>query len=110
MARHRRSRIKDASQIDIPLPAARFLAPEIFKPRWAQFRVPHRMLDVLVPQVSLQRARVMPPVCKRIAARMAQHVRMHTELEPGLDASPRDHLGETRRGERCAPLRHEQER
>jgi len=34
---------------------------------------------------------------------------MHTELELGLMARPRDHLGEARRGERRAPLRCEHE-
>jgi hypothetical protein len=39
----------------------RSLAPKILEPRWIQFGVPHRMLDILVTQVSLQ-AGVVPPV------------------------------------------------
>jgi len=56
------------------------------------------MLNIFVAQVGLQRPGIVPPVGQRKAARMAQHVRMNAELELGLEANPRDHLGEAPRG------------
>ena len=84
-------------------------SPKVFETRWRQFRISHRVLNVLVAEIGLQRSGPMPPVGKRVAACMAQHVRMHAELEPGLDAQSRDHFGEARAGEGRAPLRHKHE-
>ena len=41
------------------------------------------MLNIFVAEVGLQRPGIMPPVCKRVTARVAQHVRVHAELELG---------------------------
>jgi len=88
----------------------RLISPKVFETRWREFRISHRMLNIFVAEIRLQCARVVAPIRQCITARMAQHVRVHTELELSLDAQPRDHLGEARAGERCAPLRHEHER
>ena len=69
-------------------------SPKVFETRWRQFRVSHRVLNIFVAEVGLQRPRIMPPVRECVTARMAQHVRMHTELKPSLLARPCDHLRE----------------
>ena len=57
------------------------------------------MLNIFVAEVGLQRPGIMPPVCKRVAARMAQHVRVNAEFEFGLLAQSSHHLGEACLGE-----------
>ncbi len=47
------------------------VAPEILEARWAQFRVPYRMLNVLVPEVGLQRAGIVALVCEGVTAGVA---------------------------------------
>ena len=69
------------------------LSPEVLEPVGRQLGVANGMLDVLVPQIGLQRPRVMPFVGQRIAAGMAQHVRMYLDVELGRDAEPLDHAG-----------------
>jgi len=60
------------------------------------------VLNIFVPQVGLQCARVVAPVRQCIAARVAQHVRMNAEFKFGFDTGPHDHFGEARRSERRA--------
>lgn len=67
------------------------------------------MLDVLVAQVGLQRARVVPLVGQREATGMPQHVRMGLEAQLRLLARALDHAGEPCRAERCPSLRREHE-
>jgi hypothetical protein len=55
----------------------RFLAPEIPKPSWTQFRVPDRVLNVFVAQVGLQRPCVVPSVRQCVAAGVPKHVRVN---------------------------------
>jgi hypothetical protein len=43
------------------------------------------MLDVAVPEISLQGSRVVPSVCQRIAAGVSQHV---LALKPSLASTP----------------------
>ena len=61
--------------------------------------------NVLVAEVSLKRAGVMPVGCVGKAARVAQHVRMGLEAEVGLHARLLDHASKARGAERCATLR-----
>jgi len=49
--------------------------PEILEPRWCQFGVAHRVLDISVAEVRLQRSRVVPLVGKRVTAGVAERVR-----------------------------------
>src|SRR6516162_11210052 len=53
-------------------------SPKVFETRWRQFRISHRMLNIFVAEVGLQRPGIMPSVRQCITTRMAQHVRMHT--------------------------------
>jgi hypothetical protein len=50
------------------------------------------MLDVLVAEIVLQSPRIVPRVRQRVSASVAQHMRMNSELEFGLNACTRDHL------------------
>ena len=62
--------------------------PEVLEPIWRKLSVPHRMLDVLVAQVRLQRPRIVALVRKRKAVSMAQHMRMSLEAELRLCRPP----------------------
>jgi hypothetical protein len=62
----------------------KLLAPKVLEPCRRQLGVAHRVLDVFVPEVGLERPRVMAGVGKRIAAGVPQHVGMDLEFEPGL--------------------------
>jgi len=81
------------------LPVCALGSPKVFEARWRQFRISHRVLNIFVAEVGLQRPGIMPSVRQCITARMAQHVRMHTEFELGLLAQSGHHLGEARAGE-----------
>src|SRR4029077_5741082 len=84
--------------------AGRLVAPEVLETGRRQLGVAHRVLDVAVPEVSLQRASIDAVIGELEAAGVAQHVRMHWETESGCNAKPRDHLAKTRRRERRAAL------
>ena len=47
------------------------LAPKVLEPRWCHVGIAHRMLNVLMPEVGLQRASVVPFVCQREATGVA---------------------------------------
>src|SRR5215472_4066804 len=66
----------------------RLISPKVFETRWRQFRISHRMLNIFVAEVGLQRARVVAPVRQCITARMAQHVRVNYEVEACTFANP----------------------
>src|SRR6476659_10854739 len=67
----------------------------------------HGGLDAAVTQVSLQRAGIRSLVCQRVAAGVAQHVRMNLEGYLGLNASPLDQLGQAGDREWRPALGHE---
>src|SRR6516162_1022950 len=77
----------------------RLISPKVFKTCWRQFRISHRVLNIFVAEVGLQRPGIMPPVGQCVAARMAQHMWVHAELELGLLAQSGHHLREARAGE-----------
>ena len=56
--------------------------PEIVEAGGAQFAVAHRVLDVAVPEVRLQRAGIVAVVGELVTAGMAEHVRMGFEGRP----------------------------
>ena len=72
---------------------AGLIAPEILEARRRELRIAHGMLNVLVPEIGLQRARIDAVVRQLVAARMPQHVRVNREVEAGCDAQTRHHLG-----------------
>jgi len=42
-------------------------------------------MDILVPEIGLQRAGIGAVICELVAAGVPQHVRVHQELELGCD-------------------------
>lgn len=57
-----------------------------------------------MPEVGLQRSRVVPFVRERIAAGVPEHVRVGLEAELRLEARPLDHAGEASCRKRRASL------
>src|SRR5262249_50326888 len=72
-------------------PRASLGLPEVLEPIWCQLRVAHGVLDVLVPEVMLQRPRVVAVIGKFEPAGVAEHVRMHAEWHFGGLSEPRNH-------------------
>jgi hypothetical protein len=68
------------------------------------------VLDIPVAEVSLQGSGVVPLVGERVAAGMAQHVRMGLKAKTRLAPSPLDHAGEACGAEWCSTFRSEDER
>ena len=73
------------------------ILPKAFEPIRTQFRVAHRVRDVLVPEVLLDRPRVLALTGELKPAGMAQHVRMDREGELGELAGARNQLPGRRR-------------
>src|SRR4029077_3815137 len=74
-----------------------------------QLGVAHRVLDVLVPEIRLQRTGVDAVIGELEAAGMSEHVRMHWKVEASRHTEPGDHLAESRRRERCTTFAREDE-
>jgi hypothetical protein len=68
--------------------------PEISETHRRKFSVAHRVLNVAMAEVSLQRSCVVPFVGQRVATGMPEHVRMGLEAQLGLRARPLHHAGE----------------
>lgn len=69
-------------------PRTPLIPPKILKPIRRQLGIPHRMLNVLMPQVMLNRPRILPIVRQLKPASMAKHVWVSRKIE----ASPRPAL------------------
>jgi hypothetical protein len=76
------------------------ISPEVFEPGRRQFGVPDRVLDVLVSEIGLQRARIVTLVRQGEPARMPQHMWMRLETEFRLGACPFQNPAEPGGGER----------
>ena len=85
-------------------------SPEVLEPARRQLGVSHRVLDVAVAEVSLQRPGIVALVGQRKATGVAQHVRMSRKAQLGLDTSALHHARKACRRERRAPLAGEYER
>jgi hypothetical protein len=68
--------------------------PEIFEPRRRQFGVAHRVLDIFVAEIRLQRPGVVAFVGERVAAGVPQHVRVRLEPKFGLGCCSLNHPSE----------------
>src|SRR5215467_10843199 len=86
------------------------ILPPALEPGWGQFGVADRVLDVLVPEVGLQRSRIPSGISLVEAASVSEHVRVNLDFELGGLASPVDELLEVGHRHRRAALGHEQER
>ena len=63
-----------------------------------------------MPEVGLQRARIVPGVSQGEAASVAKHVGVDLNIEAGSSPDTLDHLGKAGRGEWRTALAHEHER
>ena len=82
--------------------------PKPLEPIRTQLRVAHGMRDVSVPEVLLDRSRVVPFVRELVAGGVPQHVRMDREGEFRELAGARNQLPGRRRRHRSAALGDEQ--
>ena len=71
----------------------RYSPPKVLEPRRRQLGVAHRVLDIFVSEVGLERSRIVAPVRQGVAAGVAQHVRVNLKAELCLDACAFDHAG-----------------
>jgi hypothetical protein len=76
------------------------ILPEPRKAPWRKLGIPYCVLDIPMPEVRLQRPRIVPRVRQGVAARMPQHVGMGLEPQPCRLASTLDHPAEARSVER----------
>jgi hypothetical protein len=70
-------RASRANHVSSPPSRAILILPKRIEPLRRKFVVAHRVLDILVPEVVLHRARVLSVVRQFISARVPQHMRMH---------------------------------
>ena len=89
--------------------APQSLAPKVFEPRRCQLGIAHRVLDILVAEVGLQGARVVPIVREFITAGMPQHMRMRLEAQLRQSPGALDHSSEPGGAKRRAALGREYE-
>src|SRR5262245_43561519 len=73
----------DAALREIEPNAYLSVFPKIFEPIGSHFGVPDRVLNVLVPEVVLQRPRVVAIVGELVSTGMAKHVRVDREWHLG---------------------------
>jgi hypothetical protein len=73
----------------------RSIPPETLRPRRAHLAIAHRVVNVLVSEIGPHRPRVVAVIGKLVAARVAEDMRMCSELEPGLEAGAFDQLGKS---------------
>lgn len=80
------------------------VSPEVAEARGRQLGVTHSVLDVAVPEIGLQGARVVPLVGQRVATGVPQHVRVRLEGQLGLPARPLNHSGKPRSAKGGSPF------
>src|SRR5947209_4339779 len=66
--------------------------PKTLEPLRRQLGVAHGVLNILVPEIVLHRARVLPIVRQLVAARMSQHVWMDRKRKLRALPCPRERL------------------
>jgi hypothetical protein len=91
-------------------PARRALTsilPEVPEPVGRKLCVANGVLDVFVPKIMLEGARVVAVIGEFEAAGMAQHVRVHAKRHFRNLPKPRDHSVEPSRAHRCSTLAQE---
>jgi hypothetical protein len=91
-----------------PLSATKSILPKALEPIRAEFRIAHRVCDVPVTEVLLDRSRIVPFVCELVAGGVPKHVRMDREGEFRELAGARNQFPGRRRRHRSTALRHEQ--
>jgi hypothetical protein len=87
-----------------------FLSPKIFEPIRRQLGVTDRVLDILMAEIGLQGAGIVPFIGQREAPGVTQHVGVSLETELGSRPSALHKPRKPRCGERCSALGGEHER
>src|SRR5262245_13388583 len=85
------------------------ILPPALEPGRCQFGISDCVLDILVPEIGLQRPGIPPRVRLVETASVSQHVRVRLDLEPRSLASSANELLEVGYGHRRAALGYEQE-
>src|SRR2546430_13542404 len=80
------------------------ILPEITKPLGGQFRVTYRVLNMAMPEVLLNGARIDAFVCQVKATRMAEHMRMDRKRELGVETRTQNDMADGAIAERGAPF------
>ena len=78
--------------------------PEPLEPIRGQLRVPCRVLNIPVPEVVLNRPRVVPVIGELVPAGVTQHVGMNRKAQPSLLTRPRHELPHRGVGERSVAV------
>jgi hypothetical protein len=73
------------------------VSKKLLKSLRRQRRIPRRVLDVAMPKVGLDCARVVTVIGELVAAGMTEHVGVRLDTQVGIGASPLHHAGEARR-------------
>src|SRR5262245_61177586 len=74
------------------------ILPPALEPGRCQFGISDRVLDILVPEIGLQRSRIPAGVRLVESASVPQHMRVRLDLEPGGLASSANELLEVANG------------
>src|SRR6266576_6577433 len=67
------------------------ISPESFEPIRRECSVSRRVLDVLVPEIRLERARIVAVICQFVTAGVAKHVSMSLYAQTSRDSRSLDH-------------------
>jgi hypothetical protein len=67
------------------------------------------VLDIAMAEICLERSRVVTSICKRVPARMTQHVRVCFKCQLGYPSSTLNHSGEASRSKGSTALGREHE-
>src|SRR4029077_17579963 len=86
------------------------ILPEVLEPIRRECSVPRRVLDVLMPEIRLERARIAAVVCVLVTTGVAKHVGMGLDPEFRGKSGPFDHPGKAWRRKRRTTFRDEHER
>src|SRR5262249_39357736 len=85
------------------------IPPKTLEPRRRQLGVAHRVLDRLVAQIALDRARIDALIGQLVTTSMAQHVRVDFHVEARSLSRALHHRLKTPRRKRCPTLAHKDE-
>ena len=82
------------------------VTPEFLEPRRRKLSVPDRVLNVLVPEIGLERAGVMARVRESEPASVSEHVGVYLDRQASGNRRSLHHASKARRSERRLALRH----
>ena len=82
------------------------VVPEVMKPGCGQLRIADCVLDVSMPQVMLDRARVVSLIGELVTSSMTEHVRMYRKVELGEPTCAGKHLSHGRVTQGATALTH----